>query len=93
MRIPVDYLGNVPGDMEKIDGKKRDVKKVKALVKALGRAESNMTSKKSLQKDIEAFSEDIDTIGTDTITEYLDSFYCIETLKIINLQSTVFSFV
>jgi len=74
MRIPVDYLENVPGDMEKVDGKKRDVRKVKALLKALGRAESNMTAKKSLQKDIEEFSEDIDTIGTDTITEYLDSF-------------------
>ncbi|MBO4831859.1 MAG: ATP-binding protein [Oscillospiraceae bacterium] len=77
LQIPKDYLQNIPDDMERSDGKKRDVKKVAALLRALGRAESNMTSKKALQKDIEEFAEDrenMSEVSFDTITDYLDCF-------------------
>lgn len=77
LQIPRDYLLNVPDDMERSDGKKRDVKKVSALLKALGRAESNMTSKKNLQRDMEEFVEDktdSSVPSIDTITDYLDCF-------------------
>lgn len=77
LQIPRDYLLNVPDDMERSDGKKRDVKKVSALLKALGRAESNMTSKKNLQRDMEEFVEDKtdpSVPSIDTITDYLDCF-------------------
>lgn len=71
------YLDNIPDDMVRIDGKSRDVKKVKALLRALGRAESTMTSKTTLQKDIEEYVEDrLDnvSISVQTITDYLDCF-------------------
>lgn len=77
MQIPVDYLRNVPDDMERSDGKKRDARKVLSLLRALGRAESNMTSKKSLQKDMEEYAEDRDSAANasiDTITDYMDCF-------------------
>ena len=77
LQIPRDYLLNVPDDMERSDGKKRDIKKVSALLRALGRAESNMTSKKNLQRDIEEFVEDktdSSVPSIDTITDYLDCF-------------------
>ena len=60
MQIPVDYLRNVPDDMERSDGKKRDARKVQSLLRALGRAESNMTSMRSLQRDMEEYAEDRD---------------------------------
>ena len=77
LQIPVDYLNNIPDDMERSDGKKRDVRKVKALLRALGRAESNMTSKANLQRDIEEYAEDKNNpvqASLDTITDYLDCF-------------------
>ena len=77
LQIPKDYLLNIPDDMERSDGIKRDAKKVAALLRALGRAESNMTSKKSLQKDMEEYAEDRQDksdASIDTITDYLDCF-------------------
>lgn len=77
VRILKDYLRNIPEDMERIDGVRRDNKKVFALLRALGRSESNMTSKKSLQKDMEEHAEDLNddsTASVDTITDYLDCF-------------------
>ena len=77
LQIPRDYLANIPDDMERSDGKKRDSKKVAALLRSLGRAESNMTSKKNLQRDMEEYSEDkinSTIVSIDTITDYLDCF-------------------
>lgn len=77
LQIPRDYLQNIPYDMERIDGIKRDSRKVKSLLRALGRAESNMTSKKKLQNDIEEFSEDFvdyTSVSIDTISDFLDCF-------------------
>lgn len=77
LQIPRDYLQNIPDDMERIDGKKRDIQKVRSLLRSLGRAESNMTSKKNLQRDMEEFLEDrIDStyISVNTISDYLDCF-------------------
>lgn len=77
MQISADYLKNIPEDMERMDGKRRDYKKVSALLRALGRSESNMTSKKKLIRDIEEYAEDVDDVNriTDnTVTDYLDCF-------------------
>ena len=77
MQIPVDYLRNVPGDMERSDGKKRDARKVQSLLRALGRAESNMTSMRSLQRDMEEYAEDRDAAyeaSVNMIADYLDCF-------------------
>ena len=77
MQISVDYLKNVPDDMERMDGKRRDYRKVNALLRALGRAESNMTSKKKLKRDVEEYAEDdseLRGITDNTVTDYLDCF-------------------
>lgn len=74
IRVSRDYLENIPDDMHRLDGIRRDERKVKAVLRALGRAESNMTSKKSLQKDIEEFNEDKSTVSVDSISDYLDCF-------------------
>jgi len=77
MRIPKDYLLNIPDDMERVDGKKRDTKKVASLLRSLGRSESNMTSKKALQKDMEEYAEDRNddsASSIDTITDYMNCF-------------------
>lgn len=74
-RILKDYLINIPDDMERTDGKKRDIKKVTALLHALGRAESNMTSKSNLKRVMEEYSEDnlnASPASIDTISDYLD---------------------
>ncbi len=57
MQISADYLRNVPDDMERMDGKRRDYRKVYALLRALGRAESNMTPKKKLKRDVEEYAD------------------------------------
>ena len=76
MKITKDYLSNIPDDMERIDGKKRESKKVSALLRSLGRAESTLTSKKSLQNDMEAFAEDQkgESVSSLAISDYLDCF-------------------
>ncbi len=77
MQISVDYLKNVPDDMERMDGKRRDYRKVNALLRALGRSESNMTSKKRLKRDVEEYAEDdgeLSGITDNTVTDYLDCF-------------------
>lgn len=76
-RILKDYLINIPDDMERTDGKKRDIKKVTALLRALGRAESNMTFKSNLKRVMEEYSEDnlnASPASIDTISDYLDCF-------------------
>ena len=78
MQIPIDYLKNVPDDMERMDGKHRDEKKITSLLRSLGRSESNMTSKTSLQKDMEEYAQNRTNsayqASVDTINDYLDCF-------------------
>ena len=74
IQVAADYLKEVPDDMERMDGIRRDSRKVKAVLRALGRAESNLTSKKSLLKDIEEYDEDRMEVCFDSITDYLDCF-------------------
>ena len=85
MQIPIDYLNNVPDDMERMDGKKRDLKKVMALLRSLGRNESTTASKATLKRDIEEFPDDMDLpeISDKTIADYLD---CFERLFIVEDQ-------
>lgn len=72
-RIPYQYLqAVVEDDMYRLDGIKRDSKKVYALLRSLGRNESTMVSNQTLKKDITAYNDEI--VETDTIAEYLDSF-------------------
>ena len=75
--IPKDYLKNIPDDMYRMDGIKRNNRKVSALIRALGRAESTMTSLKTLQKYMMEFPEDTEepsNTSISTINDYLDCF-------------------
>ena len=56
-KIIKDYLSNITDDMERMDGNKRDSRKVMALLRSLGRNESTMTSKTTLSRDVEEYEE------------------------------------
>lgn len=69
--LAVEYLkAVVDDDMYKVDGVKRDSRKVWSLLHSLGRNESTIVSNNTLRKDIGA-KDDIQ-INPDTISDYLD---------------------
>jgi len=69
--IARSYLKSVlADDIIKIDGVKRDSKKVKALIKSLARNVSTTVSNSTLIKDIKEFEGDV--IDPNTISSYLD---------------------
>ena len=73
MLLSVEYIEAVINDdVYRIDGIKRDLSKMKLLLRSLARNESTTVTNKTLKKDIKAVDdEDIDV---DTIASYLDVF-------------------
>lgn len=71
--LPAEYLNAViEDDVYRIDGIKRDISKMKLLLRSLARNESTTVTNKTLKNDIKAIDdEDIDT---DTVAAYLDIF-------------------
>lgn len=72
-----DYLDKVPDDMERMDGRKRDVRKVRSIITSLGRAESTMMSETAIKKDIEEYAEDhnqFSDVSMSLISDYMDCF-------------------
>lgn len=71
--LPDEYLKAViEDDVYRVDGKKRDISKMKLLLKSLARNESTTVTNKTLKNDVKAIDdEDIDT---DTISAYLNVF-------------------
>lgn len=71
--LPEEYLEAVlEDDVYRMDGIKRDVSKMKLLLRSLARNESTTVTNKSLRNDVkEIDNEDIDL---DTIAAYLDIF-------------------
>ena len=73
MLLPNEYLNAViDDDVYRIDGIKRDVKKMRLLLKSLARNESTTVTNKTLQRDIK--EKDDEDINIDTVAEYLDIF-------------------
>lgn len=69
--IARSYLKSIlANDVTKIDGVKRDSKKVKALIKSLARNVATSVSNATLIKDIKEFDGDV--IDPNTIASYLD---------------------
>src|SRR5690606_12077997 len=69
--IAKSYLKSILAeDVTKIDGVKRDSKKVKALIKSLARNVATSVSNATLIKDIKEFEGDV--IDPNTIASYLD---------------------
>lgn len=71
--LPAEYLNAiVDDDVYRIDGIKRNVTKIRLLLRSLARNESTTATNKTLKNDIkEADNEDIDV---ETVREYLDIF-------------------
>lgn len=69
--LAIEYLkAVVDDDMFKVDGIKRDSRKVWSLLRSLGRNESTLVSNNTLRKDMGAMDEI--TIDPDTVSDYLD---------------------
>lgn len=71
--LPEEYLkAVVEDDIFRIDGIKRDLSKIRLLLRSLARNESTTATNKTLKNDIKAVDdEDIDS---DTVATYLDIF-------------------
>lgn len=70
-KLAIEYLkAVVDDDMYKVDGVKRDSRKVWSLIRSLGRNESTLVSNSILRKDMEAMDEI--AIDPDTVSDYLD---------------------
>ena len=68
-----DYIGKMcEEDAQKVDGKRRDVAKLKRLFRSLARNESTMANKKKLSSDMMQYEND--GIDNDTVNDYLDVF-------------------
>ncbi len=60
----------IDDDLYRLDGKKRNKRKVRLLLKSLARNESTTVTNKILKEDIKEY--DSEDINIDTVTEYLD---------------------
>lgn len=73
MLLPIEYLNAViDDDVFRIDGIKRDTRKMRLLLKSLARNESTTATNKKLRSDI--CEQDDEDINIDTVAEYLDVF-------------------
>ena len=69
-----DYINKLcEEDAQKVDGKRRDMRKLKRLFRSLARNESTMAAKKKLSSDIVQYDGE-DGLDNDTVTDYLDVF-------------------
>ena len=66
-----DYINKIcEEDAHKVDGKRRDVSKLKRLFRSLARNESTLAAKKKLISDVMQYEDD--NLDNDTVTDYLD---------------------
>ena len=73
MLLPGEYLTAVlEDDVHRIDGVKRDTKKMQLLLRSLARNESTTVSNKTLKNDIKEIDDE--DIHSETVAEYLDIF-------------------
>ena len=71
--LPTQYIDAVvDDDIFRLDGIKRDSRKLRLLLRSLARNESTTVTNKTLKKDIKEIDDD--DINIDTVTEYLDIF-------------------
>lgn len=71
--LPKAYLDAIiEDDVFRIDGVKRDTKKMKLLLKSLARNESTTATNKTLKKDIKEIDDE--DINQQTVADYLDIF-------------------
>ena len=67
-----DYISKLcEEDARKVDGKNRDIAKLKRFFRSLARNESTMAAKKKLSSDITQYEDDAG-LDNDTVNDYLD---------------------
>ena len=71
-RIPEEYLYAINDDVYRIDGIRRDTRKMELLLRSLARNESTTVSNKTLIRDIS--EKDAEDIDDNTVSAYLDIF-------------------
>ena len=72
-RVPAEYLNAViEDDVYRIDGIRRDTRKMHLLLRSLARNESTTVSNKTIMKDIKAADEE--ELDGNTVAAYLDIF-------------------
>lgn len=81
-RIPYGYLEAVVDDMHRLDGVRRDSRKVNALLHSLARNESTIASNKTICKDIVEYCDE--SLNDNSVLEYMD---VLERLFLISNQS------
>ena len=65
------YISNIVNDdMQRIDGKSRDVKKINMVLKSLSRNESTLVTNQKILQDIKTYSDE--SISINTLEDYLD---------------------
>lgn len=73
IKIPQSYVESViDDDLEKLDGIKRDKKKIRALLKSLARNESTLATNRTLRNDVSEFENEI--IHEQLIPTYIEAF-------------------
>lgn len=71
--LPTEYLNAViDDDVYRMDGIKRDTKKIRLLLRSLARNESTTVTNRTLKNDIKEIDDE--DINIDTVAEYLDIF-------------------
>lgn len=71
--VPEQYIEAIlDDDVYRLDGKKRDVDKMRRLLRSLARNESTTVSNKTLKRDIKEIDQD--DVDENTVAEYLDVF-------------------
>lgn len=71
--LPTQYIDAVvEDDIFRLDGVKRDSRKLRLLLRSLARNESTTVTNKTLKKDIKEIDDN--DINIDTVSEYLDIF-------------------
>ena len=65
------YISNIINDdMQRIDGKVRDVRKINMVLKSLSRNESTLVTNQKILQDIKTYSDE--SISVNTLEDYLD---------------------
>ena len=71
--LPNEYLNAViDDDVNRIDGVRRDSKKIRLLLRSLARNESTTATNRTLKNDVRAIDDD--DIDVETVATYLDIF-------------------
>ncbi len=68
--LPKDYIEKAAVSASRLDGVIRNETKMRMLIRSLGRNESTVVSKKTLQRDIKEADDEV--LADNTIIEYLD---------------------